>query len=110
MMPSGSDDTDPSGRMRRPEDMYGNRREPLYRAYTTEFDEVVDAEELCDPEELTRLRTQLDQQIAHLQGVTAKLANRLQRKLMAQQNRSWEFDLEEGCSTPHACRASSSTR
>ena len=96
MVPSGADDTDPSGRMRRPEDMYGNRREPTYNAYTQEFDEVVDAQDLCDPEELTRLRAQLDQQIAHLKGVTSKLANRLQRKLMAQQNRSWEYDLEEG--------------
>jgi cobaltochelatase CobT len=96
MMPSGSDDTDPSGRMRRPENMFGNRREPQYKAYTNEFDEIVDAADLCDPEELTRLRTQLDQQIAHLKGVTGKLANRLQRKLMAQQNRAWEFDLEEG--------------
>ena len=96
MMPSGSDDTDPSGRMRRPENMFGNRREPQYKAYTTEFDEIVDAADLCDPEELTRLRTQLDQQISHLKGVTGKLANRLQRKLMAQQNRAWEFDLEEG--------------
>jgi len=96
MMPAGSDDTDPSGRMRRPDGTFGNRREPYYHAFTTEFDEVVAAEELCDPEELTRLRAQLDQQIQHLRGVTSRLANRLQRKLMAQQNRSWEFDLEEG--------------
>ncbi|MBN34969.1 MAG: cobaltochelatase subunit CobT [Rhodospirillaceae bacterium] len=96
MVPSGADDTDPSGQMRRPEDMYGNRREPTYKAYTQEFDEIIDAQDLCDPEELTRLRTQLDQQIMHLKGVTSKLANRLQRKLMAQQNRAWEFDLEEG--------------
>ncbi len=67
-----------------------------YRAYTTEFDEVTDAGELCDPEELTRLRHQLDQQLSHLQGVVGKLANRLQRRLLAQQTRSWEFDLEEG--------------
>ncbi len=96
MMPAGSDDTDPSGRMRRPDGTFGNRREPYYHAYTNEFDEVVGADELCDPEELSRLRGQLDQQIQHLRGVTSRLANRLQRKLMAQQNRSWEFDLEEG--------------
>jgi len=96
MMPSGSDDTDPSGRMRRPDNIFGNRRDPQYKAYTGEFDEIVDAADLCDPEELSRLRTQLDQQIVHLKGVTGKLANRLQRKLMAQQNRAWEFDLEEG--------------
>lgn len=70
--------------------------ELLYRAYTDEFDEIIDAQELCDPEELTRLRTQLDQQLSHLQGVVSRLANRLQRKLMAQQTRSWDFDLEEG--------------
>ncbi len=67
-----------------------------YKAYTTEFDEVTDANELCDTEELTRLRHQLDQQLSHLQGVVGKLANRLQRRLLAQQTRSWEFDLEEG--------------
>ena len=67
-----------------------------YRAFTTQFDEVVEAEELCDPEELTRLRQQLDQQLQHLQGVVSKLANRLQRRLMAQQQRAWDFDLEEG--------------
>ncbi len=54
------------------------------------------AEELCDAEELTRLRNYLDKQLSNLQGVVARLANRLQRKLMAQQNRSWDFDLEEG--------------
>ncbi|WNJ98531.1 cobaltochelatase subunit CobT [Thalassospiraceae bacterium LMO-JJ14] len=67
-----------------------------YRAFTTEYDEVTDAAELCDHEELTRLRHQLDQQLSHLQGVVGKLANRLQRRLLAQQTRSWEFDLEEG--------------
>jgi cobaltochelatase CobT len=67
-----------------------------YRAYIRQFDEVVDAEDLCDAEELARLRQQLDQQLSHLQGVVSKLANRLQRRLMAQQQRAWEFDLEEG--------------
>ena len=95
-VPSGADDADPSGRTRRPEDPFGNRRAPDYKAFTREFDETVDAQDLCDPEELSRLRAQLDQQIAHLKGVTSRLANRLQRKLMAQQNRAWEFDLEEG--------------
>lgn len=68
----------------------------LYKAYTQEFDETIRAEELCDPEELTRLRKYLDQQMAHLSGAVSKLANRLQRRLMAQQQRSWNFDLEEG--------------
>jgi cobaltochelatase CobT len=71
-----------------------------YKAYLNKFDEVIEAEELCDPEELTRLRAYLDKQLAHLQGVVARLANRLQRRLMAQQNRSWEFDLEEGALDP----------
>ena len=60
------------------------------------FDEIVEADQLCDAEELGRLRNHLDQQLSHLQGVIGKLANRLQRRLMAQQNRSWEFDLDEG--------------
>ena len=67
-----------------------------YLAYTTKYDETVGADELCDPEELTRLRSYLDQQLVHLQGAVTKLANRLQRRLMAQQNRSWDFDQEEG--------------
>ncbi|MBR0679986.1 cobaltochelatase subunit CobT [Roseomonas eburnea] len=67
-----------------------------YHAFTTQFDEVVSAEDLCDPDELTRLRQQLDQQLSHLQGVVSKLANRLQRRLLAQQQRAWDFDLEEG--------------
>jgi len=67
-----------------------------YKAYTTRFDEMVTAGELCDEEELTRLRAYLDQQLVHLQGAVTKLANRLQRRLMAQQNRSWDFDQEEG--------------
>jgi cobaltochelatase CobT len=67
-----------------------------YRAYTNRFDETIEATELCDEEELTRLRAYLDQQLVHLQGAVTKLANRLQRRLMAQQNRSWDFDQEEG--------------
>ena len=67
-----------------------------YKAYTTKHDEVVGAAELCDDEELTRLRAYLDQQLIPLQSAVTKLANRLQRRLMAQQNRSWDFDQEEG--------------
>jgi len=67
-----------------------------YRAFTEEFDEVVEATELCDFEELDRLRAYLDSQLTGLQGVVTRLANRLQRRLMAQQNRSWDFDQEEG--------------
>jgi cobaltochelatase CobT len=67
-----------------------------YKMWSTAYDEVIAANELCDDEELTRLRAYLDQQLLHLQGAVTKLANRLQRKLMAQQNRSWDFDQEEG--------------
>ncbi len=70
--------------------------EPAYKIFTAEHDEVIAAEELCEPDELTRLRAYLDQQLASLSNVVSRLANRLQRKLMAQQNRSWSFDLEEG--------------
>ena len=67
-----------------------------YRVFTTAFDETIDAADLCDPSELERLRALLDQQLTALSSVVARLANRLQRRLMAQQNRSWAFDLEEG--------------
>jgi cobaltochelatase CobT len=67
-----------------------------YQAFTTRFDEVVEAEDLCDLEELGRLRAYLDQQMASSQSVVTRLANRLQRRLMAQQARSWDFDQEEG--------------
>jgi cobaltochelatase CobT len=71
-----------------------------YKVFTTQFDETVGAEELCDEEELDRLRAFLDKQLANLSGVVGRLANRLQRRLMAQQNRSWDFDLEEGYLDP----------
>ena len=67
-----------------------------YKHFTDRFDEVIEAPELCDAEELDRLRSYLDSQLAGLQSVVTKLANRLQRRLMAQQNRSWDFDQEEG--------------
>jgi cobaltochelatase CobT len=75
-------------------------RGPDYRPFIAKFDEVVAAEDLCEAEELDRLRGYLDKQLSHLQGVVARLANRLQRRLMAQQNRAWEFDLEEGVLDP----------
>jgi cobaltochelatase CobT len=75
-------------------------RQVDYKVFTTTFDETVGAEELCDEEELDRLRAFLDKQLANLQGVVGRLANRLQRRLMAQQNRSWDFDLEEGYLDP----------
>ena len=68
----------------------------FYKVYANSFDEIVGASDLCDDEELLRLRAYLDKQLANMQGVVSRLANRLQRRLMAQQNRSWDFDLEEG--------------
>jgi cobaltochelatase CobT len=70
--------------------------ENFYKVFDHANDEEIAAEDLCDADELTRLRNYLDKQLSHLQGVVARLANRLQRRLMAQQNRSWDFDLEEG--------------
>ena len=75
-------------------------RGPDYRPFVSRFDETVEADELCEAEELERLRSYLDKQLSNLQGVVARLANRLQRRLMAQQNRAWEFDLEEGVLDP----------
>ncbi|MCV2863644.1 cobaltochelatase subunit CobT [Defluviimonas sp. WL0075] len=70
--------------------------DPNYSVYTTDFDEEIKAEELAEPAELERLRAYLDQQLEPLKGAVSRLANKLQRRLQAQQNRSWEFDLEEG--------------
>jgi len=67
-----------------------------YKVFTRAFDEVISAEDLCPPEELARLRNYLDQQLKPLQSVVGRLANRLQRRLLAKQNRAWSFDLEEG--------------
>jgi cobaltochelatase CobT len=81
----------------RPQLPFSNAASPdFYKVYASSFDEVVSASDLCDEEELTRLRAYLDKQLSNLQGVVARLANRLQRRLMAQQSRSWEFDIEEG--------------
>jgi cobaltochelatase CobT len=86
------------------EGMQPNRSQPPfsqaeswgYKIYTPQFDEEISAPDLCDAEELTRLRGFLDQQLSQMQGVVSRLANKLQRLLMAQQNRHWEFDQEEG--------------
>lgn len=94
-------DEETAGEARRPENPFDQAVSEIdYKRFTTEFDEVVAAEDLCDEEELDRLRGFLDKQLANLQGVVGRLANRLQRRLMAQQNRSWEFDLEEGVLDP----------
>ncbi|MEH7827054.1 cobaltochelatase subunit CobT [Gemmobacter denitrificans] len=70
--------------------------DPNYTVYTTGFDEEIRAEDLAEPAELERLRAYLDQQLEPLKGAVSRLANKLQRRLQAQQNRSWLFDLEEG--------------
>ncbi|MEM7443599.1 MAG: cobaltochelatase subunit CobT [Pseudomonadota bacterium] len=94
---AGDDDPDAPGRpWERPEGDINDPSRMVYRAFATEFDEITDAADLCDGDELTRLRLMLDQQLQHLQGAIARLANRLQRRLMARQTRSWEFDLDEG--------------
>lgn len=94
----GEGDPDPAGptEPRRRELDASPQQAPTYQPFTTAFDEVIAADELCDAEELARLRLQLDKQLLHLQGVISRLANRLQRRLMARQQRTWEFDLEEG--------------
>ncbi|WP_119299543.1 cobaltochelatase subunit CobT [Dongia deserti] len=96
-MPAQGGEEQPGNPGRRnDEPIHKRRNEPAYKSFTTQFDEQVEAQELCDPDELTRLRALLDQQLHALQTVVAKLANRLQRRLLAKQNRSWIFDLEEG--------------
>ncbi len=93
----GAEEPAGPGQPWRPEARGRNEPDPnAYKPFTTQFDEVVDAADLCDPDELARLRHMLDQQLQHLQGVISKLANRLQRRLLAKQQRSWEFDLDEG--------------
>jgi cobaltochelatase CobT len=96
-MMEGEGEDDP-GRPGQLPELFGhnNQANAPYHAFTTDFDETIEAEELCDPDELTRLRQLLDQQLAHLQGVIARLANRLQRRLLAMQTRAWDFNLEEG--------------
>ena len=91
------DDSDDGSKPLRPNFRDGDDRDRFnYQVFTRAHDEVAQAPDLCDPEELTRLRAYLDHQLQGLQGAVSKLANKLQRRLMAQQNRSWSFDLEEG--------------
>jgi cobaltochelatase CobT len=94
----GSEEAGGPASRRRQGDMAG-RNEPQERPYapfSTAFDQIIDAADLCDADELGRLRQQLDQQLLNLHGVVSRLANRLQRRLMAKQTRAWDFDLEEG--------------
>ncbi|RWO42879.1 MAG: cobaltochelatase subunit CobT [Mesorhizobium sp.] len=94
-------DAETPGEARRNDNPFSNLSKEIdYKVFTTAFDETVGAEDLCEEEELDRLRAFLDKQLANLSGVVGRLANRLQRRLMAQQNRSWDFDLEEGYLDP----------
>ena len=98
---AGDDSEEPAemgegARPSRPQPGAEEGRAPPYKAYSTAADEVVEVEDLVDAEELTRLRAYLDQQLTALSSVVARLANKLQRRLLAQQSRSWSFDLEEG--------------
>jgi cobaltochelatase CobT len=98
-MPADAEDMEDMGdgnQPWRPDGMDDGSRAPSYKVFAQTYDEVIGAEDLCDIEELTRLRQYLDQQLHQLHGVVSRLANRLQRRLMAKQNRTWEFDLEEG--------------
>jgi cobaltochelatase CobT len=93
-------DKEPSGEARRPDSRLSNEPAIDYKIFSTKHDEIVHAEDLCPPEELDRLRAFLDKQLATLHGAVARLANRLQRRLLAQQSRAWDFDLEEGILDP----------
>ncbi|RFC64251.1 cobaltochelatase subunit CobT [Fulvimarina endophytica] len=101
MVDNGDETSETPGEARRPEP---KEHDPLqkieYEVFTRAHDEEIGAEELCDEAELDRLRGFLDKQLSSLQGVVGRLANRLQRRLMAQQSRSWDFDLEEGYLDP----------
>jgi cobaltochelatase CobT len=97
LMEEGDEESETPGEVKRPNNPFDDLNEKIeYSVFTQEFDEEITAEELCDEAELDRLRAFLDKQLAHLQGAVGRLANKMQRRLMAQQNRSWDFDLEEG--------------
>ena len=93
-------EADEAAEGKRPQAGPPEKAAPDYKAFATKFDETIAAEDLCEPEELERLRSYLDKQLSNLSSVVGRLANRLQRRLMAQQNRAWEFDLEEGMLDP----------
>ncbi len=101
MSEESDEQSETPGETKRPNSPFDDFNEKVdYKIFTKEFDEEITAEELCDEAELDRLRAFLDKQLAHLQSAVGRLANRLQRRLMAQQNRSWDFDLEEGYLDP----------
>lgn len=86
----------PAGPKEEKQPLSDSLEDDSYHIYTKQYDEIVSANDLCDPEELDYLRQQLDQQLLYVQNVVSRLANRLQRKLMAQQTRGWNFNQEEG--------------
>ena len=94
--PGGEDDAAEDARPNRPNFLPPGGESLAYKVFSTVFDEVVTVEDLCGPSELTRLRAQLDQSLTRFQGMIGRMANRLQRRLLAQQTRSWLFDLDEG--------------
>ncbi|PTW55773.1 cobaltochelatase CobT subunit [Breoghania corrubedonensis] len=96
----GDAEAEDAGEAQRPDQPLSNQPQSDYKVFTARFDETVLAEDLCEAAELDRLRAFLDKQLVNLQGAVSRLANRLQRRLMAQQNRSWDFDLEEGILDP----------
>ena len=106
----GEDDSETPGEaVWRPQPGHNVPDRELYHAYCTDFDEIVEAAELCEADELNRLRAHLDQQLSHLQSVIGKLANRLQRRLLAKQIRSWNSTSRKATSTPAASRGWSRT-
>ncbi len=90
-----SDGESPNGDMTADNSQQASNRDS-YHVFESKFDEIISAADLCDPQELERLRMMLDRHMENVTSIVGKLANRLQRKLMAHQNRSWDFDLEEG--------------
>jgi cobaltochelatase CobT len=95
-MTGDTEDSEQPGRSYMLDDGRNEPDQPLYKAYVTAFDETIDANELCEEAELQRLRAILDERLSGLNSVIGRLANRLQRRLLAQQMRSWEFDRDEG--------------
>jgi len=97
-MDASDNDDEPDDEARQPlrNTKPADEEKQAYKIYTTQFDEVIEADELCEEEELIRLRHYLDQQLQQLQNIVTRLANRLQRRLQAKQNRAWDFDLDEG--------------
>ena len=94
--PADADDQHAAERQWRQDLPFAQSAQWGYQIFSTQFDETVGATDICDADELIRLRNFLDQQLESMHSVVARLANKLQRLLLAQQNRSWEFDLEEG--------------